>query len=27
VMRPGLAHGIDPQGLALGQTFLQRVLK
>jgi hypothetical protein len=26
-MRPGLAHGIDPQGLALGQTFLQRVLK
>ena len=27
VMRPGLAHGIDPHGLALGQTFLVRVLK
>jgi phospholipase/carboxylesterase len=26
-MRRGLAHGIDPHGLALGQKFLQRVLK
>ena len=26
VMRPGLAHGIDPHGLALGQRFLKRVL-
>jgi phospholipase/carboxylesterase len=26
VMRPGLAHGIDPHGLALGQKFLKRVL-
>lgn len=24
--RPGLAHGIDPEGLALGAAFLRRVL-
>ena len=27
VMRPGLAHGIDPNGLARGLQFLQKVLK
>jgi len=25
-LRPGLGHGIDPQGLALGEGFLSRVL-
>jgi phospholipase/carboxylesterase len=26
MLRPGLAHGIDPQGLAEGGRFLKRVL-
>jgi phospholipase/carboxylesterase len=26
LLRPGLAHGIDPQGLAQGRRFLERVL-
>ena len=26
VLRPGLSHGIDPQGLLLGKRFLERVL-
>jgi phospholipase/carboxylesterase len=27
VMRPGLDHGIDPEGVSLGGAFLKRVLK
>ncbi|MGH7186921.1 MAG: alpha/beta hydrolase, partial [Pseudomonadota bacterium] len=27
VLRPGLAHGIDPQGLLKGRAFLERVLR
>ncbi len=26
ILRPGLAHGIDPHGLAQGRAFLERVL-
>lgn len=27
MLRPGLAHGIDPQGLLKGRAFLERVLR